>query len=259
MALSDDEKWILPENLKRQEKEETAKVERGEDGSQGDLGSYHALLTGKNTEWVKAHAISDEGYVASYAAQLERLLIAEGVRFEGGISLLDVGCGPGLLTWTLSRSLPNCRAKGIDISASAIEYGRKRFPDCRFDVVTVDGSLELGERFSVVHARGFYPFNRTSDINFHREYMEALARHVKESGVLVLTLLSTSRSLAVNAAALTTALERAGMTPLRRVTLASAKIPGWVPLIAAQALTELLSKSGATHFYVSRRVRPAGH
>lgn len=260
MALSDDEKWILTENLKRQEKEAIADVDKGADGSQGDFGSYYALLTGKNSEWVKSHAVSDERYLASYARQLELLLRTErGAR--GGINLLDVGCGPGLLTWTLSRKLPECRAKGIDISESAIQYGNQTHPDCRFNVVSVDGAMELGERFDVVHAREFYPFTRTGDLEFHRTYVEALARHVADSGVLVLTLLSTPKSLAGNAAALAPALEALGMTPFRSVTLASAKIPDWVPPALARAATELAAYRagrGTTRFYISRRVRPAG-
>lgn len=260
MALSDDECWILAENLKRLEKEAIAEVDKGADGSQGDFGSYYALLTGKNTEWVKAHAVSDAAYLASYARQLRRLLREEGAA-SSGIRLLDVGCGPGILTSSLSRGFPGCRARGIDISVSAIQYGRLQYPDCRFDVVSVDGGMELGERFDVVHAREFYPFTRTGDLEFHRTYLEALARHVDASGALVLTLLSSPKSLAGNAAALAPSLEAAGMTPFRRVTLASAKIPGWVPSAVARAATALLApraRGGATHFYVSRRVRPSG-
>lgn len=253
MALSEDEKWILAENLKRQEKEAIERVRKGGDGSGGDFGSYYALLTGKNTEWVKAHAVSDENYLSSYAGQLERLLRGEGVG-RAGIRLLDVGCGPGLLTWTLSRSLPGCRARGIDISESAIEYARRQYPDCRFDPVSVDGSMELGERFDVVHAREFYPFTRTGDLDFHRTYLEALARHVDEAGVLVLTLLSAPKSLAGSAVSLAPALEAAGMTPFRRVILSSARIPRWVPPAVARAATALLAgRRGLTHFYVSRR------
>lgn len=258
MALSDDERWILADNLKRQEKEAIAGVEKGEDGSRGDFGSYYALLTGKNTEWVKAHAISDERYLASYARQLARVL-SEEAAVRDGIALLDVGCGPGILTSTLARGLPNCRARGIDISESAIEYGRRRYPNCRFDVVPVDGAMELREKFDVVHAREFYPFTRTADLEFHQAYVEALARHVDKGGALVLTLLSTPKSLASSAAALAPALEAAGMTPFRRVTLASAIIPGWVPPIVARAASELMARRagrGATHFYISRRARP---
>ena len=152
------------------------------------------------------------------------------------------------------------RAKGIDISESAIQYARRSYPNCRFDVVSVDGALKLGELFDVVHAREFYPFTRTGDLEFHRTYIEALARHVDESGALVLTLLSSPKSLAGNAAALTPALAAAGMTPFRRVTLASAKIPDWVPTSVAHVATELIARRagrGATHFYVSRRVRPS--
>ena len=260
MALSDDDKWILAENLKRQEKEAIAGVDKGEDGSRGDFGSYYALLTGKNTEWVKAHAISDERYLASYARQFQRILREEGAT-RGAIKLLDVGCGPGLLTATLSRSLPECRGRGIDISESAIQYGRRQYPDCRFDVVPVDGAMELGEKYDVVHAREFYPFTRTADLDFHRAYVEALARHVDKAGVLILTLLSAPKSLAGNAAALAPALEAAGMTPFRRVTVTSAKIPDWIPSTVARAATELMARGagrGATHFYISRRTRPSG-
>lgn len=258
MALQDDEKWILAENLERREKEDIAGVQRGEDVSGGDFGSYYALLTGKNTEWVKAHAVSDERYLASYARQLTRLLLQERGKLDG-LRLLDVGCGPGLLTWTLSRGLPGCRAKGIDISDSAIQYGRRQYRDCRFDVVSVDGAMELGEKFDVVHAREFYPFTRTGDRDFHRTYVEALARHVDAAGVLVLTLLSTPKSLADNAAGLAPMLEAAGMTPFRRVTLTSARIPRWVPAAVARTITELMARlggRGTTHFYVSRRVLP---
>jgi SAM-dependent methyltransferase len=257
VTLSDDEEWILPENLKRQEKENIAEVQSGGDGSNGDFGSYYALLTGKNAEWVKGHAISDERYLVSYVAQLQGILRADGMKFEGRTDLLDVGCGPGLLTRGLSRDLPDCRARGIDISESAIQYGREQRSDCRFDVVGVDGAMELGERFDIVHAREFYPFTRTGDMDFHRRYVEVLAHHVKEAGFLVLTLLSRSQSMAANAVALTPALAAAGMTPFRRVTLASARIPLWVPAVVARAATELLAKQGATHFYVSRRTRPA--
>ena len=258
MTLPDDERWILTENLRRQEKEDIAVVEKGQDGSRGDFSSYYALLTGKNTEWVKSHAVSDERYLSSYARQLGRILHDERV-FRGGLRLLDVGCGPGLLTRILSQSLPGCRARGIDISESAIRYGRERFPGCRFDVVAVDGALELGETFDVVHAREFYPFTRTGDLEFHRSHLEALARHIDERGILVLTLLPAPKSLAANADALAPALEAAGMTPFRRVTLSSARIPGWVPAAAARTATDLmalLKGRGATHFYVSRRVRP---
>jgi SAM-dependent methyltransferase len=257
MALSDDEKWLLGENLKRQEKEAIAGVERGEDGSRGDFGAYYALLTGKNTDWVKAHAVSDERYLASYARQLN-MVIREERAERGALSLLDVGCGPGMLTAMLSRKLPNCRARGIDVSESAIEYGRRRHPNCRFDVVTVDAAMDLRERFDVVHAREFYPFTRTGDLEFHRTYVEALARHVGEQGVLVLALLSSSKSLATNAAALAPSLEAGGMTRFRIVTVASSRFPDWVPSSVARAATELSARRAgraATHFYISRRAR----
>jgi len=253
MTLADDEKWILAENLKRQERKDIASVERGEDGSGGDFGSYYALLTGKNTEWVKAHAVSEERYLLSYVRQLRRLLPdLEGKK----ISLLDVGCGPGLLTQKLAAGLGDCQASGIDISESAIAYARKRFPACRFDVVSVDGKMDLGRKFDVVHAREFYPFTRTGDLDFHRQYVEVMAKHVAERGALVLTLLSTSKSLAPNVDALAPTLAALGMTPFRRETLASARLEALAPLALARAATALSARLKGfppVRFYLSRR------
>ncbi|MDE2293812.1 MAG: methyltransferase domain-containing protein [Elusimicrobia bacterium] len=255
MALSDDEKWILAENLKRQEREDIAKVERGQDASDGDFGSYYALLTGKNSEWVKAHAVSDEGYLSSYAAQLRSLLPDLA---DKGATILDAGCGPGLLTRALAEGFGARETLGIDISESAVAYGRKTFPRCRFEVVSIDGATDLGRRFDLVHAREFYPFTRTSDPDFHRQYLAALARHVEAGGALVLTLLSSPKSLAANAAALGPDLEKVGMTPFRRTALASSRLASAMPLPAARAATALLARlrgRSPVRFYVSRRAR----
>lgn len=251
MALSDEEKWILTENLKRQEKDEIAKVERGEEAGSGDFGAYHALLTGKNSEWVKIHAISDEDYLRSYVQQLSTFLPQ-----KSALSVLDVGCGPGLLTEKIREGLSDARVTGIDISESAIKYGRRQFPKCEFSVVGVDEKMDLGRTFGLVHAREFYPFTRTADLEFHEKILAALAKHVSPDGALVLTLLSTNRSIAANSSALTPVLAKAGMTPLRRVALANAKLARLLPLALARCGTTALAKArgrSLVHFYVSRR------
>lgn len=256
MTLGDDEKWILTENLKRAEREDIERVNRGEDGSGSDFGAYHALLTGANTGWVGMHAVMDDAYLVSYIKQLASVISDKVGPGKTPCSLLDVGCGPGFLTHKLGNGL-NCRAMGIDISESAIHYGRAQFPDCRFAVVAVDNNMDLGETFDIVHAREFYPFTRTASLDFHKEYIEALARHVSKSGVMILTLLSQPKSLAPNADALAPYLARLGMSPLKRVVLANSKIPSWVPLPIARLATMLAMKLAGRHpveFYVSRKM-----
>lgn len=255
MALPENEKWILAENLKRTEQKDIERVARGEDGSQSDFAAYYALLTGTNTEWAGMHAVADERYLASYLRQLARLISANLAHGNSTPSLLDVGCGPGFLTQRMHSGL-GCNAMGIDISESGIRYARAQFPGCRFEVVAVEKSMELGEQFDIVHAREFYPFTRTADLDFHKEYTEALARHVKQGGIMVLTLLSKSNSLAPNADSLAPTLAQFGMTPFKRIVVANKQIPSWVPLPLARLATKLAMKlkgRPAVEFYLSRR------
>lgn len=256
MALRDDEKWILAENLKRQEQSEIAKIEGGSSGADcGDFGAYYALLSGKNPELAGVHAVSSGPYLAAYVRQLRVILETAGRAQRP--SILDVGCGPGALTQKILEGFPGSRVRGIDISESAIAYGRRTYPGCRFAVVSVDEKMDLGETFDVVHAREFYPFTRTGDFDFHRKFVEVLAKHVAERGVLVLTILSRPNTLASNADALAPALGKFAMTPFERVTLASARLPAWMPPPLARAFTTLGAKlrgRNDVRFYVSRRL-----
>lgn len=253
MALADDEKWILAENLKRQEKEEIAMVERGQDASGGDFGSYYALLIGKHPEWAEKHVVSDPRYLASYARQLRALLGDAGLR--GELSVLDVGCGLGSLTQTLFETFHG-HSLGVDISESAVQYARKRYAACRFEALAVDESMQFMRPFDLVHAREFYPFTRTGDHDFHVKYLEILARQLSERGILVLTLADKPKSLTESFEALAPELKRLGLTPLRRVLVAHARIPAWIPARPARVLTRIASRltgRAEVNFYVARR------
>jgi SAM-dependent methyltransferase len=253
MALSDDDKWILAENLKRQEKREIESREKGLPGEGGDFGAYHALLKGEGGDAAE-HAVSEGPYLASYARQLASLLAESGL--TGPLSVLDVGCGPGSLTDALRSVSGGGTVTGIDISESAIAYAAKKYPDCRFEAVAVDEDTRLEPR-DVVHAREFYPFTRTADPEYHAKYMAILARHVKPGGLLVLTLLDAPKSVARNADALGPGAERLGLTRFRRIPVAHPKLEGRLPLAAARAATSLaqsLLGKGRVFFHAARRI-----
>lgn len=61
------------------------------------------------------------------------LEILNGYNFE---KILDIGAGKGALTHQLKKL--NNQVRGLDISPTAIEVARARFPDIEFDVTDVN-------------------------------------------------------------------------------------------------------------------------
>ena len=247
MSLSDDERWILPENLKRQERREVEQIEQGIDAPVGDFGSYHALFTGKNTESVKEHAVLDAHYLSSYVRQAKILLDAAGCPETPDI--LDVGCGPGAVSAALAEVYPRGRVLGVDISESAIAYAKKLYPRCEFLAAAVDEKMALPRKFDVIHAREFYPFTRTGDVDFHRRYFDIFAANLAPNGLVLVSLVDGEKNLSKNIAALSAHLEGRGLSPLRLTFMAHPKLARWLPLALARTATKaLLSTRGRRPF-----------
>lgn len=49
---------------------------------------------------------------------------------------LDIGCGNGVFTDVLKQALPNWEVNGAEISATAVEHARTRYPACNFFVAS---------------------------------------------------------------------------------------------------------------------------
>lgn len=73
-----------------------------------------------------------------------------------GMSLLDVGCGPGTITIDLARRVAPTRVVGIDPSAQVLDQARATAQAAQVDVeflaTGIDGWTHPGEPFDVVHA-----------------------------------------------------------------------------------------------------------
>lgn len=73
-----------------------------------------------------------------------------------GLSLLDLGCGPGTLTIDLARHVAPGRVVGVDASGEVLEDARARAAEAGVDVELVQGdvyALDLpDDAFDVVHA-----------------------------------------------------------------------------------------------------------
>ena len=82
-----------------------------------------------------------DGWHQEDTRQLNReiaLAMLKGWNFN---SILDIGCGKGVLTHVLKKH--NNRILGIDISETAIENARARYPDIDFDVADITTSYGL--------------------------------------------------------------------------------------------------------------------
>lgn len=82
-----------------------------------------------------------DGWHQEDTRQLNRdiaLAMLKGWNFN---SILDIGCGKGVLTHVLKKH--NNRILGIDISETAIENARARYPDIDFDVADITMSCGL--------------------------------------------------------------------------------------------------------------------
>ena len=82
-----------------------------------------------------------DGWHLKDTRQLNReiaLAMLKGWNFN---SILDMGCGKGALTHVLKKH--NNRILGIDISETAIENARARYPDIDFDVADITMSYDL--------------------------------------------------------------------------------------------------------------------
>src|SRR5262245_61906308 len=81
----------------------------------------------------------------SRTSQEKRFEVIAEVGIEGGMSVLDVGCGLGdFQAWSRSRGL-ELDYHGIDVTEGMIGVCRDRFPECEFatgDIVTWNPNAE---------------------------------------------------------------------------------------------------------------------
>mgnify|MGYP006094369401 CR=1 FL=1 len=90
--IEKDSEWILPENLKKQEKKSWKLIDEGKGNSEhgADFSVYYAYRKGINYDYIKWHAYSNDHKALVYAKNLRALLKSANLRLEREI--LDVGC-----------------------------------------------------------------------------------------------------------------------------------------------------------------------
>ena len=191
--VEENKKWVLPENLRKQEARDRAKVDAG-DLNVGHCGAYYAYRAGIDKTLIETHAITDDAYALEYARNIVALLESMGADFGGNV--LDAGCGIGFVTNALAKVNSGGRTFGLDLSEDAIIAAADRYADCAFSAQSADelDNFEDGF-FDTIHSREFYPFTRVDDGDLHARFLQAFAAKLKPGGAVLLQMITEPHGL----------------------------------------------------------------
>jgi SAM-dependent methyltransferase len=232
MVLLENEKWIEPAELKKQLVRDRQAVDSGVYDPYGsDFTAYYAYRKGISRDYIVPHAMVADRDALDYVLDVEKRLARLKLNLKG--ELLDVGCAIGTITNALARRNPGGRTSGLDISDDAIAVARAQYPHCSFHSQAADDpSVFPDGYFDLIHAREFYPFTRTDDLETHRRYLDHFLRKLKPRGIIVLSMVKRGKGFFTNYKEL--AAERRGEMldlgehPLMMKTYRRMKLPLWL-------------------------------
>ncbi len=189
-----DSEWILPENLKKQEKKSRKLIDEGKGNTDhgGDFGSYYAYRKGINHDYIKWHAYSNDHKALAYAKNLQAFIKSMNLKLEGKI--LDVGCAIGVITNAINILNSGGRTHGIDISEDSIAVAKQKYPNCIFYCQSADDLSNFNNgQFDIIHCKEFYPFTRTNDEQYHMKYLKLFYEKLTRHGFVVLEMVALDK------------------------------------------------------------------
>lgn len=130
----------------------------------------HLVLSGESSE-----------FFARY--KVEKLLEWFPSLLDQKLSVLDYGCGDGLMTHYFARLMPQAKIVGVDPSAKSIEAAGTLFKDIKFDVLEGEKLSYDDNSFDLISAAGVFhhiPFEE------HEQWFKEVFRVLKPGGRFVL-------------------------------------------------------------------------
>ena len=188
-----DSEWILPENLKKQEKKSRELIDEGKGDSDhgADFGSYYAYRKGINFEYIKWHAYTNEKRSLDYVKNLSSFLNSMNLKLDGEI--IDIGCAIGTITNAINI-INGGGTYGLDLSEDGIEVARSKYPKCIFYNQSADDLSNFkNETFDIIHCREFYPFTKTNDKQYQIKYLKLFYEKLKRHGFIVLEMIDLDK------------------------------------------------------------------
>lgn len=176
-------KWFYPENLKKSEyKHRNNNINPD---VENDFGSYKVLLESDNINesLIKFH----NDITPKEKLKKLKYIIHKFLKIKKINSILNVGCGTGFETKALSE-IYNCNITGIDVSTEGITYAKKYNSNTKTEFISkiIDKNFLLNKRFDICYAIEFYPFSRTSDLDFQKNIISAIFKNLTKGAPLVI-------------------------------------------------------------------------
>ncbi|MBI2775492.1 class I SAM-dependent methyltransferase [Candidatus Dependentiae bacterium] len=132
-------------------------------------------------------SLSLSGESSAYFAELKARKLAEWFPHLATkkISILDFGCGDGMMAGFLPRYFANAQIHGADPSPKSIEIAQKNYPEFNFLINSeTTTSLDYSDdRFDIVYSAGTFhhiPFE------MHQGYINEIYRILKPDGIFIL-------------------------------------------------------------------------
>jgi len=177
--------WLLPKNFKKMEDREKADAQKGI-LNEGLFTAYYLCRKNNDFNYAKSYCLSDDR-AASYIRNLGCFFEQINLKLQGKV--LDVGCSVGTITNAIDNVNIGGQTSGLDFSEDAIAYAQKQYPNVKWYCQSAD-NLNNFEDSSIdfIHAREFYPLDRTNDHEYHLQYLKTFHTKLKSGGVLILNL-----------------------------------------------------------------------
>lgn len=238
--MLDEERWILPDKLIERENRTIEIVDHGKINSRDHVAAYYAYKLGIDKNAIKNHAFSEEGMSKKYVAILNGFLAKNNVNLSGAV--LDVGCGVGSITNAIREYNLNGRTIGIDICKSAIDVAKDKYNKCEFYCESAD-SLERFEDnyFDIIHAKEFYPFTRTNDVDFHFRFLKPFYRKLKPNGALILQMVDLEKGFRNTFSKRKKDLEKMGYCEFTKEVMMPLKLHCFSDILGGKLLYKLTS------------------
>ena len=158
-----------------------------------DFISYRMLYEGYSTEesGIKNHNMNIESaYLVCNEMMrvIESYVIKHKLSFEPENMIVgDFGGGAGFLASALSKRFK--KVYSYDISEYAGKYGSANF----FDVSFITQGINIGDNmkegpFDIIIAYEFYPFTRTKEWSYGKDYIDTCLGNLSDGGILVIGL-----------------------------------------------------------------------